>query len=71
MEFTLFYGFQTGVGYILANFIPTAGSTNEALRHEGVWGSGCMDPRSLDFCNWSEVTGQLHAPAALPPIPIS
>jgi hypothetical protein len=23
--------------------------TNEALRHEGVWGSGCIDPHFLDL----------------------
>jgi hypothetical protein len=23
--------------------------TNYALRHEGVWGSGCIDPHSLDL----------------------
>jgi hypothetical protein len=23
--------------------------TNEALRHEGVWGSGCIDPDFLDL----------------------
>jgi hypothetical protein len=23
--------------------------TNQAIRHEGVWGSGCMDPRILDL----------------------
>jgi hypothetical protein len=24
--------------------------TNKALRHEGVWGSECIDPRILDLC---------------------
>jgi hypothetical protein len=23
--------------------------TNDALRHEDVWGSGCIDPQFLDF----------------------
>jgi hypothetical protein len=23
--------------------------TNKALRHEGVWGSGCIDPHFLDL----------------------
>jgi hypothetical protein len=23
--------------------------TNKALHHEGVWGSGCIDPRFLDL----------------------
>jgi hypothetical protein len=23
--------------------------TNQALRHEGVWGSGCLDPQFLDL----------------------
>jgi hypothetical protein len=23
--------------------------TNQALHHEGVWGSGCIDPRFLDL----------------------
>jgi hypothetical protein len=23
--------------------------TNKALRHEGAWGSGCIDPHFLDF----------------------
>jgi hypothetical protein len=30
-------------------------STNESLRHEDVWGSGCTDPRFLDLgtsCRW-------------------
>jgi hypothetical protein len=25
--------------------------TDYALRHEGVWGSGCIDPRLLDLGN--------------------
>jgi hypothetical protein len=29
--------------------------TTEALRHEGAWGSGCIDPHFLDL-------GQLHSP---------
>jgi hypothetical protein len=37
--------------------------TNYALRHEDVWGSGCIDRRFL------EVSRQLHAAAALPPSP--
>jgi hypothetical protein len=29
--------------------------TNKALRHEGVWGSGCIDPHFLDLgISWSE-----------------
>jgi hypothetical protein len=29
--------------------------TSEALRHEGVWGSGCIDQRVLDLStSWSE-----------------
>jgi hypothetical protein len=41
--------------------------TNEALLHEGVWGSGCIDPYFLDLgSSWRwEVSGQLHSPAAL------
>jgi hypothetical protein len=43
--------------------------TNWALRHEDVWGSGRIDPRILDLgTSWS---GQLYAPAALPPGEIS
>jgi hypothetical protein len=42
--------------------------SNKALRHEEVWGSGCINPRFLDLgTSWS---GQLYAPAALPPVPI-
>jgi hypothetical protein len=29
--------------------------------HDGVWGSGCRDPRFLDL-------SKLHAPAALTPV---
>jgi hypothetical protein len=40
--------------------------TNKALRHEGVWGNGCIDPRFLDLgTGWW--CGQLHALVALPP----
>jgi hypothetical protein len=39
--------------------------TYKALRHEGVWGCGCIVPHLLDLgISWS---GQLHAPAALTP----
>jgi hypothetical protein len=39
--------------------------TNYVLRHEGVWGSGRIDPHFLELgTSWS---GQLHTPAALPP----
>jgi hypothetical protein len=37
---------------------------NYALSHEGVWGSGCIDPRFLDVVtSWRWVSGQFHAPA--------
>jgi hypothetical protein len=30
--------------------------TNEALCHEGIWGSGCIDPRFLDLAtSWRRV----------------
>jgi hypothetical protein len=33
--------------------------TNKALRHEGVWGCGCIDPRIFDFDTSTPVpTGQ-------------
>jgi hypothetical protein len=38
--------------------------TNYALRYEDVCGSGCIDSHFLDL---GEVSGQLHAPADLPP----
>jgi hypothetical protein len=34
--------------------------TNQALHHEVIWWSGCIDPRILDF------GAQLHAPAVFP-----
>jgi hypothetical protein len=45
---------------------------NYALRHEGVWRSGCIDPLTR---HWLGVSGQPHAPVALlpgeePPVPI-
>jgi hypothetical protein len=48
--------------------------TNKALRHEGVRGSGCIDPRYLDLVTRLEVSGQFHAPATFspgkePPVP--
>jgi hypothetical protein len=39
--------------------------TLQALCHEDVWFTGCIDPHSLDL-----VTSWWHAPAALPPVPI-
>jgi hypothetical protein len=39
---------------------------NEAPRHEDVWGSGSIDPTFLTSAQM-EVSGQLHAPADLPP----
>jgi hypothetical protein len=36
--------------------------TNETLRHEDVWGSGCIDPRFLDLGTSWRFSGQLHAP---------
>jgi hypothetical protein len=49
--------------------------TNQALHHEGEWGSACMDPRILDLDTSWEVNGQLHDPAVFlpekePPVPI-
>jgi hypothetical protein len=43
--------------------------TNSALRHEDVWGSGCIDPHFLDLGTSCEVSGQLHAPAFYPRYP--
>jgi hypothetical protein len=40
---------------------------NYAPRHEGVLGSGGIAPRIFRPRHWMEVSGQLHAPAALPP----
>jgi hypothetical protein len=34
--------------------------TNEALRHEGVWGSGCIEPHFLDL-------GTSFTPCPFPP----
>jgi hypothetical protein len=39
----------------------------EAVRHEDVWGSGCIDPRILDL-GWMDVSGHLHTPAAILPL---
>jgi hypothetical protein len=39
------------------------------MRHEGVWGSRCIDPHILPR-HWLEVSGQLHVPSAVPPVPI-
>jgi hypothetical protein len=41
--------------------------TNLALHHEGVRGSGRIDPYLFYLCASLEVSGQFHAPAALPP----
>jgi hypothetical protein len=40
---------------------------NCAPRHEVGWGSGGIAPRILWPQHYMEVSGQLHAPAALPP----
>jgi hypothetical protein len=40
--------------------------TNLALRHEGVWGSGFIDQNFFLPRHYLEVSGQLHASAALP-----
>jgi hypothetical protein len=39
---------------------------NEGQCHEGVWGSGFIDPHFLDLGTTS-LSGQLHVSAALPP----
>jgi hypothetical protein len=51
--------------------------TNQALCHEGLLGSGCMDPLILDLGIKAEVSGQLHARTLYsqgkpppPPVPI-
>jgi hypothetical protein len=48
---------------------------NYALRHEGEWGSGCIDSHFLNLNTNYGVSGQLHAPNVLPrgkepPVPI-
>jgi hypothetical protein len=40
--------------------------TNKVLRHEYVWGSGYTEPNFPDLGTSWEVSGQLHAPVALP-----
>jgi hypothetical protein len=37
-----------------------------SLCHEGIWGNGCIDPHFSWPRHLLEVSGQLHAPAALP-----
>jgi hypothetical protein len=37
--------------------------TNQALSHEGLWGSGCIEPH-FDDLSTSWRCGQFHAPAA-------
>jgi hypothetical protein len=35
--------------------------TNQTIRHEGVWGSGCIEPHILDLCtSWRWVTIMGH-----------
>jgi hypothetical protein len=48
-------------------FVTRKRLTNKALRHEGVWGSGCVDPHFLDLRHQLEVSDQLHTPVTLPP----
>jgi hypothetical protein len=68
--------FSYGLHVIIINSMTTAHGamlklplclTNKALRHEGVWGRECIDPHFLGLGTTQlEVSGQLHAPAALP-----
>jgi hypothetical protein len=48
--------------------------TNEALRHEDVWGSGCIDPHFLDLgTSWRWVVSFMPLPlypGKEPPVPI-
>jgi hypothetical protein len=41
---TIFSGLLLGKKVKLSLYL-----TNEVLRHEGVWGSGCIDPHFLDL----------------------
>jgi hypothetical protein len=59
--------------YFIRNFYFTSNKTtfclcwnNEAPRREDVWGSGSIAPTFLTLAQM-EVSGQLHAPAVLPP----
>jgi hypothetical protein len=56
-------------GLKAVNLAPVGNRTPtlETSSHEGVCGSGFIDPHFLDLGSSWEVSGQLHAPAALPP----
>jgi hypothetical protein len=51
------------------NHIPKQSSlylTNQVLRHQGVWGNGCIDPHFLDLgTSWRWVVSFTHRPLSL------
>jgi hypothetical protein len=44
--------------------------TNKALRHEGVWGSGFIDPRTIDLGNIYRRAVNFTPQPLYPPLPI-